>query len=148
MKGFTSSNTQISLAEFTVNMNGSRDWSGFTAYTNSLTGRSYLNYTTPGTVQFSSKMASRPAPTGTISNVPGIIGSTYTLYAPKVSGTKLVKICTIATMDNGCSGGITIKDNTSGIYNGYTIAVTTVTKDGAAYWKVSGLRDLLAVTGI
>ncbi len=103
------------VAEFPVDFSSNRDWSGL--FTASGEKSAVVHYA------------------GGIANLPGISGSTFSLYIPKAAGDTAVYICPDAS---------TLTDVTTSCTNGYRLTtassnVSVVTIDGQTYWNVDEL---------
>jgi hypothetical protein len=113
--GIIDDSTNKRVAEINVNFEADRNWDNLTI---DAEGNKSL-------VHFA----------GGISGLPGISGSTFTLYVPKNSSDTAVYICPnaslLADVSTSCTGGYSVDDDDDN--------VTIVTVDGQQYWKITGL---------
>jgi hypothetical protein len=113
--GLVQEGSNKKVAEFSVNFSADRDWSSLVS-----------------DVGEKSAVVHYP---GGITSLPGISGSTFSLYIPKASNDTAVYICPSATslaeVTTSCSGGYQLTSSSP--------SVSIVTIDGQTYWKVSGL---------
>ena len=117
-----SNNNRVALIG--VDLTAPRNWTGLTAGSDSTLFKSYITYS------------------GNLASIPGISGSSYTLYVPKSIDSTKVGVCPGATNTEEVSNSCT---NMYYLNNGQTIGGVTassVTEGEKLYWKISGLTLL------
>lgn len=120
------------VARLTVDKDSGRDWGAMTAFSRDK-------------AEFGKGNAAILHYPGGASNIPGIVGSSFTLYVPRSEGDTRVRLCpglqVSDQLDQECEGGLTLALGTTGQYT--VSAVTLETKD---YWEIDGVTGTGGIT--